>query len=263
VKISFIGAGNAAWNLAIALHSKGHEIIWISNRTIEKAKELADVVGAQATHLIHDLDWGETELILISTRDDGYAQVAQMLRTNIPVAHTSGSIPLNVLKECSIKFGVFYPLQSMLKARPTDFSKVPFCIEACSEEFFNTLWNLAKDLSGVIYKIDSEERLKLHLGAIFASNFSNFLYILSKDFLRKNRLPEHILDPLIIETALRMESKDPAQMQTGPARRGDMVVLNKHISMLENNPLMRDVYQLMSQKILEHYGHNSTTFEKL
>jgi hypothetical protein len=41
-----------------------------------------------------------------------------------------------------------------------------------------------------------------------------------------------------------------------------LVVLNKHISMLEKNPLMRDVYSLMSQKIVEHYGHNSTPIEK-
>jgi predicted short-subunit dehydrogenase-like oxidoreductase (DUF2520 family) len=262
VKISFIGAGNAAWNLAISLHSKGHEIIWISNRTLENAEILAAKVGAQATQSIQDLDWRETELILISTRDDGYEQVAQVLRTNIPVAHTSGSIPINILKDCSAQFGVFYPLQSMLKDRPTDFSKVPFCLEASSEELFPTLWNLAKDLSEVVYKINSEERLKLHLGAIFASNFSNFLYILSKDFLRMNQLPEHILDPLILETAQRIENMDPAKMQTGPARRGDLVVLNKHISMLEKNHLMRDVYRLMSQKIVEHYGHNSTTFEK-
>lgn len=262
MKISFIGAGNAAWNLAIALHSKGHEIIWISNRTIEKAKVLADLVGAQATQSIEGLDWGDSELILISTRDDGYEKVGQILRTTIPVAHTSGSIALHVLKDCSAQFGVFYPLQSMLKDRPTDFSKVPFCIEANSEELFQTLWNLAKDLTESVYKIDSEERMKLHLGAIFASNFSNFLYILSKDFLRKNQLPEHILDPLILETAQRIENMDPAQMQTGPARRGDLVVLNKHISMLENNALMRDVYRLMSQKIVEHYGHNSKTFEK-
>ena len=262
MKISFIGAGNAAWNLATAFYSKGHKIVWISNRTIEKAKVLADLVGAQATQTIEGFDWGETELILISTRDDGYEQVSQILKTTIPVAHTSGSISLNVLKDCSKEFGVFYPLQSMLKERPTNFSKVPFCIEANSEEFLKTLWNLANDLTESVYKIDSEERMKLHLGAIFASNFSNFLYILSKDFLRKNGLPDHILDPLILETAQRIENKDPAQMQTGPARRGDFVVLNKHLSMLENNPLMKDVYGLMSQKIVEHYGHNSKKIEK-
>ncbi|MBX7182213.1 MAG: DUF2520 domain-containing protein [Bacteroidia bacterium] len=261
--ISIIGAGNAANNLAIALGSKGHSIVWICNRTLEKAELLANKVGAKASSDFTELDWGKTELIIISTRDDGYEKVAQKLRTSIPVAHTSGSIPMNVLQECSETIGVFYPLQTMVKERPTDFSKVPFCIESNQPTFSKTLSELAGDLSNLVYSIDSEERKKLHLGAIFASNFSNFLYILSKDYLKKNGLPEHILDPLIFETAQRIEGKEPESLQTGPARRGDYTVISNHLNMLASNKLMHDVYQMMSQKILEHYGHSTKQIEKL
>lgn len=261
--ISIIGAGNAASNLALSLHGKGHSIVWICNRTLEKAKFLAEKVSANASSDFIGLDWGKTELLIISTRDDGYEQVAQKLRTSFPVVHTSGSIPMHVLQDCSVEIGVFYPLQTMLKDRPTDFSNVPFCIEANSDFVGQKLFNLAKELSEQVYFISSEERKKLHLGAIFASNFSNFLYILSKDFLKKNGLPEHILDPLILETAQRIEGKEPESMQTGPARRGDFKVINNHLNMLASNKLMQDVYLLMSQKILEHYGHNSTQIEKL
>ena len=263
MKISIIGAGNTAWNISRALHNAHHQIEWISNRTLENAKELASVVGAKASSTIEGQDWGNTELILICTRDDGYQQVANQLRTTIPVAHTSGSVSMEILKGCSSQIGVFYPLQSMLKNRLTDFSMVPFCIEANTGDFHDLLSNLARQLSDKIYTINSEERKKLHLSAIFSSNFSNFLYILSKDFLVKNGLPAHILDPLILETSLRIENSDPSLLQTGPAKRGDYSIIRKHLDMLDDNPIMRDVYKLMSQRILEYYNHNSIEIEKL
>ena len=238
MRIAFIGAGNAAWNLAIALSKAGNEIVLIVNRSPEKAERLAKEVDSKYSTSLVDLSNVVADLIIVSTRDDGYSQVASELKTKIPVVHTSGSIPMNVLLECSFQIGVFYPLQSMLQSRETNFLEVPFCLEANNQTLLATLNTLAKSISNVVLEINSEQRKQLHLGAIFASNFSNFLYILSKDYLRKNNLPEHILDPLITETANRIIGKEPADFQTGPARRGDFSVLQTHLKMLEGNPLM-------------------------
>ena len=256
MKISFVGAGNAAWNLACALKQAGHTISWIYNRTLANASLLANEVGAKGTSEISNLaDELSSDLIIVCTRDDGYKDFAKQLQVNIPMVHTSGSIPLSVLNGCSKHIGVFYPLQSMLKARPTDFSTVPFCLEANTPELMAILKILASDLSSDVYELNTDQRKKLHLGAIFASNFSNFLYILSKEYLAENKLPNDILDPLILETAVRILGKDPKEMQTGPARRGDVSVIKSHLEMLEQNPTMQEVYQLMSEQILKYYQH--------
>lgn len=253
MKISFIGAGNASWNLALSLFEAGNEIVCISNRTEEKAKELALLTNASFTTELTNEVFQKSDVIIVSTRDDGYKDVAAKLRTNIPVVHTSGSVPSDVLADCSPHYGVFYPLQSMLKIRRTDFSTVPFCLEANHPTLMETLQKLAFQLSSNVYEMDSEARRKVHLAAIFVSNFSNYLYSLSEEFLAQEKLPPKLLVPLIEETALRLRVSPAASLQTGPAKRNDTSVINKHLSMLEQSPDMLKVYALMSELIRKKY----------
>ncbi|MEJ0101166.1 MAG: DUF2520 domain-containing protein [Bacteroidota bacterium] len=46
----------------------------------------------------------------------------------------------------------------------------------------------------------NDERVKLHVAAIFVSNFTNYLYILAEEYCRREGIDFKLLQPLIEET---------------------------------------------------------------
>ncbi len=139
-------------------------------------------------------------------------------------------------------------MQTFSKARPVDFSVIPFFLEANTPENAGKLLQIAGALSGNVRFLSSDKRKSLHLAAVFACNFTNHIYALAVKILQGQEIPADVLLPLIDETAAKVHTMTPAEAQTGPAIRYDENVINKHLAMLDD-PDMRSVYQLISQSI--------------
>ena len=75
------------------------------------------------------------------------------------------------------------------------------------------------------------------------------MYVLAKDYLDSQKLDFKNLLPIIEETALRLKSNEPRNVQTGPAKRGDLAIVDKHLSMLSNIQL-RAIYEQLSKFIM-------------
>jgi predicted short-subunit dehydrogenase-like oxidoreductase (DUF2520 family) len=58
---------------------------------------------------------------------------------------------------------------------------VPLCIEGANESITKTLKELAQSISNNVYEIDSTQRKTLHLAAVFACNFPNYLYSVAQE----------------------------------------------------------------------------------
>ena len=155
----------------------------------------------------------------------------------------------NRFKNC----GVFYPLQSFSKSRKVDFNEVPVLIEGNSEITRDLLIYFAGKISNRVELMDSEKRGMLHLSAVIANNFVNFLAGKSYDFLEQNNIDGTLLQPLMNETISRLRSHLPSEIQTGPAKRNDQEVIQKHLKQLESNPKLQSLYRLISQQIIEKY----------
>ncbi len=187
--------------------------------------------------------------------DDAIQQVAEQLTTNEKiVVHTSGSVPLDLLRSASVHYGVLYPLQSFTHGRQVDFSDIPLCIEASDEATKTRLLALAGKLSHDVRLIDSSQRASIHLSAVFASNFSNLMYLLGEEVLEKAGVSFDILLPLIRETAGRLTGHDAREMQTGPAVRNDRETIKKHLQLLSNDPSKREIYDLLSKYIIKEFN---------
>jgi predicted short-subunit dehydrogenase-like oxidoreductase (DUF2520 family) len=76
------------------------------------------------------------------------------------------------------------------------------------------------------------------------------MYALAKNYCQSAQIPFDILNPLIQETATRIEQYDPSSMQTGPAARGDVQTMDKHLDMLKDFPEMRALYIKLSDSII-------------
>lgn len=253
--LSFIGAGNVATHLAHTFFSKGFIIqqVWSSHQ--ENAVALAAKVNATPSDSIQDIST-ETDLMIISVKDDALASVIENLPKGIrAVVHTSGSMEMKLLKEAAHHIGVFYPLQSFNRNEPVDMSTVPVCIEGSSDEFTKELFELAQTFTQQIEYINSTQRAYLHVAAVFANNFTNYMYSVAYELATEKKLPFHVLLPLIKNTANRLDGTNPFKKQTGPAKRHDSEVIKKHLAMLEFNTEAKELYQFISEQIIKKTDH--------
>lgn len=251
--ITFIGAGNVAWHLAQALHQRGYRISQVWSRTISSAATLAKLVDAQPVIVIDQIA-ASTDCFIISMNDEALPQILKGLKIdNRLIVHTSGTIDKEVLHEVSENYGVLYPLQTFSKGIGIDIETIPFFIEANSVQSLKRIELLAGRLSPKVYRADSVTRLKLHMAAVFAGNFSNFMYVIASDLLADSGYDIDILRPLIAETSRKALLADPATVQTGPARRNDEVVLTRHLEMLVSKPEYAEIYRQLTRLIINKY----------
>lgn len=255
LNIGIIGAGKVATNLAVSMKNAGVNIDWIGSRTYASAEKLASKVNSKPLDSLNQ-PLPETELVLISIPDDTVAGVAAQLivtKPGTPVVHTSGSLGTEVLLKHQPNTGVFYPLQTFSENRIVPLTDIPFCIESGNPEVLDMLESLARLLGGKPVKTHAEQRLCLHIAAVFACNFNNHLYAVAEEVLGNSGLSFDLLHPLMKETTQKAIDHSPSSVQTGPAFRGDTDLIAKHLKWLESNPGYRSTYEMLSRQIFEKY----------
>ena len=253
LKIVLIGAGNVATHVGNAFNNNGHQILQVFSKQIENASELADKIGAESIDSIEQLNL-EADLYLMAVKDDRIAELCKKINLKDKIlVHTSGTISMEVLGVSSSQYGVFYPLQTFSKFKKLDLKTVPFCIEGNTPDVSNVLKEIANELSDVVQVVDSAMRKKIHLAAVFACNFSNHMYAIAEDLLKKDNVSLDIIRPLIEETARKAMTNSPEEVQTGPAIRNDKQVLSDHIELLSSNTEWKKIYEQVSQSIQQHY----------
>jgi predicted short-subunit dehydrogenase-like oxidoreductase (DUF2520 family) len=252
-RIAIIGSGRVAHHLAKAFKSSGDRIVNVYSRNFKHAENLAKKVDANPLLNVDDLD-PNLDLLIFAVSDDSLSDdLFKKFPKNITAVHTSGSVSIDVLNYFDNN-GVFYPLQSFTKKRKLDFNKIPICIESKSKKTEAILRLLANDISDNVHFLNSEERKHLHLAAVFASNFTNYMYKISFEILANSNIDKSILQPLIEETALRLRETDATEMQTGPAIRGDENILDKHMELLSFNSDYQELYSYISKLIFKEHN---------
>jgi predicted short-subunit dehydrogenase-like oxidoreductase (DUF2520 family) len=250
-RITLVGAGNVAWHLGKALTQKGHTVSRVLDRTASSSKKLAEALNAEYYGVPED-GIAETDACLICISDDAIASVIGRLKPgNCLLMHTAGSVPLDVFKDKAVNYGVLYPLQTFSTGRPVDYSKIPFFTEANTSENLGLINQLAHSVSNSVTEADSTRRLYIHLAAIFASNFSNHMYALAEKIAGQYNMPFDLLKPLIAETTAKAMDMSPKTAQTGPAARGNLLVIEKHLELLKEDPRLQDLYRMISKSIRE------------
>lgn len=251
-QISIIGSGNVGWHLAIQLEKAGHTVNEVFSRDIAHAEKLTDALYTTAATDSLDFTESDSEVFLLAVPDDKLDWVASeiLVPEGSIVAHTAGSKPLSVLSGYEFSAAVFYPLQTLTKGKLVDFSDVPLCIEAEDDDVLKRLLALAKTLSSRVEVVTTEQRAVLHVAAVFACNFTNHLLHLASNIVEAEDLDFEILHPLVAETINKAMEMGPAASQTGPAIRGDVRTMDRHLHYLDDNPELKRLYQLLSISII-------------
>ena len=249
IKIVVLGAGNLASHLCKAfIGSKKISIIQVYSRTVNSLKSIPSSIIL--TTKISELK--EADIYILAIPDDAIAGFSEALPFQDKlVVHTSGSVALKKLSNKNRK-GVFYPLQTFSKDSEVDFSEIPICLEAENNSDIELLKEIGKAISKNVQLINSEEREKLHLAAVFVNNFVNFLYQAGSDLLSENKLSFDLLKPLIKETANKISKLNPSEAQTGPARRNDQLTIEKQLHLLKDNEY-KALYKLFTRAIQKRH----------
>jgi predicted short-subunit dehydrogenase-like oxidoreductase (DUF2520 family) len=253
--ISFIGAGNVAWHLAPALENVGHFVKEVYTPDGKSAKKL---VGNLYDAVVKsDLDFSDSpsQIFILAVPDDAIQKIAQeiILPEQSLLVHTSGNKGLDSLEySTAAATGVFYPLQTFSKNRKVNFENVPFLLESEIKEALKILESLAKSLSQNVQIVSTAQRKQMHLAAVFACNFTNHMMSMSEKIMKNAKLDFSLLHPLILETIEKTLKHSPQSVQTGPAKRGDLETLDKHMEMLQSDENVQEIYRLISQNILDN-----------
>lgn len=250
--IAIIGAGNVAWHLGPALENAGHKVIALYNRTSKNAQALQQILYHAAINTSLDFSESTAEIFILCVADDAIKSMAQeiVLPDNGILIHTSGSQSIDKLGFAGTKnIGVLYPLQTFTKGKQISFEDIPMLYEAENKHTTKTLKQLGKSISNHAKRVKAQERMAVHIAAVFACNFTNHLFEIAETLLQRSGFDLEILRPLIAETVNKSLDLGPQKAQTGPAARGDLQALDQQLDFLKGSDA-QDVYQLISQKIL-------------
>lgn len=248
--VVLLGSGNVATHLGRTLTGKGYRVLQVYSRTRAHARSLADALAAEAIDDLAQLNT-TADIYIVAVNDDAIPSVLSQLPASLEgiVVHTAGSVAINVFEGHVARYGVLYPVQTFSVAKKIDFSAIPLAIEASDGEVMDRLRVLANGLSNRVFDCDTNQRLSLHVAAVFACNFTNHLYAIATDILRDNQLDIDLIRPLILETAEKVMTHEPKDVQTGPAVRNDHETQQKHLDLLKGKPDRAALYRLLSQLI--------------
>jgi len=251
MNVVIIGSGNVATILGRKMFLAGHEIRQIVGRHEDNAAPLADELNCGYVLTLDEIN-KDSDLYIIAISDSSLAEIGtELFLDKQLVVHTAGSVPKSVLEKVSRNYGVLYPLQSLRKEIKTT-PEMPLLVDANTEDNLTLIYDFAKTISDKVEAASDEERLKLHVGAIIVNNFANHLYALTEDYCRNENIHFQMLLPLINETASRLNSFPPKEVQTGPAERNDFQTIEKHIELLAQNPALKKIYEVMTESIIQN-----------
>ncbi len=237
IQVSIIGLGNVGKALYNTLSTlNGIEIKDLYNRSA--------IEGYNSTQSLENLS--DVDICFITVSDIAITEISRQLNFNSLIVHTSGTSEMSVLANHNY-IGVFYPLQTITPK--TNFEEVPICIEANSEENLKKLNHIAELISNRVFQINSKQRRKIHLAAVFINNFTNKMFQIGKEICDENQIPFDIFYPIIEETARKAILNHPKDVQTGPAKRGDLKTIELHLEQLKSE--QKEIYQIITKSILK------------
>lgn len=250
MKVTIIGSGNVATVLGKLMKNGGHNIVEVAGRNKDEVKKLAAQLHAVSNYYVNKIN-SLSDIYIIAVSDKAIIEIASQLRLgNKLVVHTAAAVSANVLEQCSSSYGVIYPLQTLNKEANT-IPPMPLLVNGNNENTTKQLLKFCSQLSENVQVVTDEERLKLHLCAVLASNFTNHLFALTQKYCTDNGKDFNLLLPIIEETVNRVKNYNAANVQTGPAIRNDTNTLDKHRALLSDNTTLLSLYNVLTKSVID------------
>jgi predicted short-subunit dehydrogenase-like oxidoreductase (DUF2520 family) len=254
INISFAGAGRVASALCHKMYAAGNNIELIVSLSEANGRSLSESCRAS---------WSKvpefplsTDLIIVAVPDHSLSSFLKDLSCSPEtlVVHTAGSFGLEVFPEHIKNRGVFYPLQTFSKDRIVDFKGLPFLLESSDPRSSEIMEELAHSIGGKTLFVSSEQRIMIHVAAVFICNFANHMLTGGWQVAEKAGIPFEIFFPLLQETVSKAIELGPEKSQTGPAVRNDTNTIEKHGELLSFSPDLQKLYREVTMSIIKYHS---------
>lgn len=264
MNIGFIGAGKVGFSLGKYL-SQDNTIVGYASRSYESAREAASFTDSQAFGSMIDL-CNECELVFFtvpdgaikSTWDEVLAQPgARDALVDTCVAHCSGALASDVFDRAA-EFHVYpysiHPLFAISSKRNSyqELKNAFFTLEGDPRKI-DEMVDLFRRLGNPTQIIAASDKTRYHAAAALASNHVIALYRRSCEELMRCGFTlegaEAALAPLFLGNAQHVAADGAIASLTGPAERGDMATIDKHLKTLDGST--REVYKILNDTLLE------------
>lgn len=246
--IAIAGLGNVGSQLAQAFSDAGISVKELYSRNQELTRSWADKLNAEAVDSLSNVS---SDICIVCVSDNAVEEVIRQLPGTTKAVYTSGSIQLQDLSRPG-QIGVFYPLQTFTAGRTVNLFEVPFLIEAKDPDFAKQLFDLAWKISRKVMYMNSEERRKVHLAAVFVNNFVNHQLYIAEQLANQYDFDKSLLYPLLEETVGKAIEQGAFSSQTGPARRNDLNVIQAQEAMLSGT--VKEIYHILTKSIISTYN---------
>jgi predicted short-subunit dehydrogenase-like oxidoreductase (DUF2520 family) len=270
--ISIIGAGRLGQALAIALRDSGYPVIALVARRRQKAEKAAALLGknnqrplALAADELVKLP--QAEIILISTRDDVIAEIAESLggigdgRRNGVALHTSGALSSQVLAPLArrgLQTGSLHPLASISDpiSGAVALRGAYFCVEGKAKAKA-AAQGIVSAVGGRSFTIKPEHKSLYHAAALTASPQLTSLFDIAVELLSScglnRKQAQEVFLPLLESTVNNLKTATPQQALTGTFARGDIETVRRHLQALSGEHLsdVLKIYKLLGLHSLQ------------
>ncbi|MHC4134938.1 MAG: Rossmann-like and DUF2520 domain-containing protein [Planctomycetota bacterium] len=231
MRIAFVGCGAAGRPLGVAWRRNGHAIGAVHART--SAAEAVRVLGAGVPNGPVD----DADVVVFATPDDALAEVARrhILAPAQVALHLSGAHPSTILAPTGARTASLHPLCPFADLEPS-LAALPDSYFFVEGDAVETAERLARDLGPHVSRIATQDKVLYHAGAAIASNYVVTLLGLARELLTQAGVDEeHALGALVRLARGAVDNVSHvgvARGLTGPAARGDVELIARHVEAL-------------------------------
>lgn len=264
-----IGAGPVATALAGALRLGGVPVLGLWARKPPEARAAGSAAGVAAFSSAPPDILLESEVVILAVRDAVIGEVAEMLvgtglvNKRHVLLHCSGALAAEeVLANVRGKVGgvgVIHPLTAIADGRAAmrTLKGTVFGVEG-DDRGRATATALVGCIGGIVLGLDSSQMAAYHTAAALASNYVVAAVDAAADVLAQAGIAQadaaRALVPLA-EGALRnISARGTTGGLTGPIRRGDAAVIQRHLHAVEAKPGLAEIYRALARRALEIAG---------
>ena len=264
--VFIMGAGVVGTALAARLVRAGLPVIGLHGRQVELSDAARAISGVVAsTGDIPDII-AESDVVVISVRDERVPEVAQRLanehrlRPDQILLHTSGANPARTILSPAVPYvravGTLHPLVSFADPRVAaeGMNDVAFGIEG-DEPARAFAKRIVRALGARAVFLEAENLALYHAGAVMASNYVVAMADAAQTLLVRAGVPPDqalpVLIPLLNSVVQNLARLGLPGALTGPVERGDVSSVERHLKTLEARaPEMLPLYRLVGRDVL-------------
>jgi predicted short-subunit dehydrogenase-like oxidoreductase (DUF2520 family) len=241
MRLGIVGGGRAAWAFGSAWRRIGWPIsgIWLREESHSHIAELLETARID----LHDLA-KDAELILIAVSDRSIREVADTVpKTEAIIFHASGAME-------SVRDGFsLHPLKTLAAVgQPSDLRDALLVFEG---KHVRTAKLIVKAIGGRFVEITPEQKPLYHAAAVFGANYVAAILDMAQQIMAQAGVTDvrHDLAALARSAIDNWVAHEDDTRFTGPASRGDLETIRRHMNALRDQPRLAELYEILSEHI--------------